>query len=360
MKTISSLILSITSTLVFAQIGISTPDPDPNSDLTLGSGNKGLLLNRIALTNTTSGIFNAGMLIYNTTTAQDVTPGAYVSNGTVWTKLLTSKDEIGTTNLSPLVFKTNNVERIRIDTNGNLGVGTTTPQGILDVSSADSGIIMPRNTNPVSTISSPVAGMMIYDSTNKTLRYYNGTQWSSVLSSATLTSANEGVVRINSGSGVKPFFSFKTSGGIPLNVFQNIVYQTINISTDVAAAPTTSWPENITSPSAANIYNQATGRFLDNSVAGQVHTWRVIAKFDNKNNGSVGFVTVNMTNATGTLSMDQTSIAPNGTTTGSLVFYFVAVADATSIGSGYNFKVKSDTAMDLTIDNVLRVSQAKD
>ncbi|MGG7437264.1 hypothetical protein [Chryseobacterium arthrosphaerae] len=360
MKTISFLILSVTSTMLYAQIGIGTPDPDPNSDLTLGSGTKGLLLNRVVLTNTNSGVFNAGMLVYNTATAEDVTPGAYISNGTVWTKLLTSKDEIGTANSSPLVFKTNNVERIRIDINGNLGVGTAAPQGILDVSSADSGIIMPRNTNPGSNITTPVAGMVIYDTTNKTLRYYNGTQWSSVLSSATLTSANEGVVRINSGSGVKPFFSFKTSGGIPLNAFQNIVYQTINLSTDLAAAPTTSWPENIASPSVSNIYNQATGRFLDNSVAGQVHTWRVIAKFDNKNNGSVGFVTVNMTNATGTLSMDQTAIAPNGTTTGSLVFYFVAVADATSIGSGYSFRVKSDTAMDLTIDNVLRVSQAKD
>ncbi|WP_336687254.1 hypothetical protein [Chryseobacterium bernardetii] len=353
-------ILCVSYTMVFAQQGINTSDPDPNSDLTLGSADKGLLLNRIALTNTTSGVFNAGMLVYNTVTAEDVSPGAYVSNGTVWTKLLTSKDEIGTINPSPLVFKTNNVERIRIDLNGNLGVGTTTPQGILDISSANSGLVMPRNINPAGNISTPVAGMVIYDTANKTLRYYNGTQWSSVLSSATLTSANEGVVRINSGSGVKPFFSFKTSGGIPLNVFQNIVYQPINLSTDVAAAPTTSWPENVTSPSAANIYNQSTGRFLDNSVAGQVHTWRVIAKFDNKNNGSVGFVTVNMTNATGTLSMDQTAIAPNGTTTGSLVFYFVAVADATSIGSGYGFKVKSDTAMDLTIDNVLRVSQAKD
>ena len=35
----------------------------------------------------------------------------------------------------PLVFKTNNLERVRIDwTNGNLGIGTTTPTEKLDVS----------------------------------------------------------------------------------------------------------------------------------------------------------------------------------------------------------------------------------
>jgi hypothetical protein len=36
--------------------------------------------------------------------------------------------------------------------------------------------------------------MVIYDSNFKTLRYYDGTQWSTVISSQTLTTANEGVV----------------------------------------------------------------------------------------------------------------------------------------------------------------------
>jgi hypothetical protein len=40
--------------------------------------------------------------------------------------------------------------------------------------------------------------MVIYDSSNKTLRYYNGTQWSTMISSQTLTTANEGVVKMNS------------------------------------------------------------------------------------------------------------------------------------------------------------------
>jgi hypothetical protein len=33
----------------------------------------------------------------------------------------------------PLVFRTNSVERLRIDSNGNVGIGTTTPRGTLDV-----------------------------------------------------------------------------------------------------------------------------------------------------------------------------------------------------------------------------------
>ncbi|BAP32427.1 uncharacterized protein CHSO_3390 [Chryseobacterium sp. StRB126] len=383
MKRFNLFIGIIFSSLYFSQVGINTTTPNPNSDLELASTNKGLLLNRVALNSTSSGVFNAGMLVYNTATANDVTPGVYISNGTIWTKLtdsqtlnsslspvwktngnsISSTDFIGTTNLQPLVFKTNATEIARIDTNGKIGIGTTTPQGILDVSSANSTIVLPRNANPPANVNSPVSGMIIYDSTNKTLRYFNGIQWSTVISSQTLTTANEGVVKMNSGAGVKPTFAFKTSGGVPLNTYENIAYQgPVNILTDFSSSPTTSWPENIGTPVVGDIYNQTNGRFLENPIAGQVHTWRVIASYSNKNNGSVGFVTINLLNPVppSTFSIDQTAIAPNGVTTGNLVFYLVTVADSLSIGSGYTFKIKSDTAMDITIDSITRISQAKD
>lgn len=383
MKNFNLFICIFYSTWYFSQVGINTTTPNPNSDLELASTNKGLLLNRVALNSTNSGVFNAGMLVYNTAAVNDVTPGGYISNGTIWTKLIDSQtlnsslnsgwkttgnsisptDFIGTTNLQPLIFKTNANEIARIESDGKIGVGTVTPQGIVDVSSANSTIVLPRNVNPPANVVAPVSGMIIYDSTNKTLRYFNGSQWSTVISSQTLTTANEGVAKMNSGAGVKPTFVFKASGGVPLNTYENITYQTpVNILTDFAPSPTTSWPENIGTPVVGDIYNQANGKFLENPIAGQVHTWRIIASYSNKNNGSVGFVTVNLLNPLppSTFSIDQTAIAPNGVTTGNLVFYLVTVADSLSIGNGYTFKIKSDTAMDITIDSITRISQAKD
>ena len=38
-----------------------------------------------------------------------------------------SNNFIGTTNLQPFVIKTNNIEQMRVDMNGNVGIGTTTP-----------------------------------------------------------------------------------------------------------------------------------------------------------------------------------------------------------------------------------------
>ena len=51
---------------------------------------------------------------------------------------------LGTTDAQPLIFKTNSIERIRIDNSGNLGIGTSSPasgslldvQGVLAISSS--------------------------------------------------------------------------------------------------------------------------------------------------------------------------------------------------------------------------------
>ncbi|WP_131368553.1 hypothetical protein [Chryseobacterium soli] len=383
MKSFNLLICIMSSTCYFSQVGINTVTPNANSDLELASTNKGLLLNRVPLNSTSTGVFNAGMLVYNTATINDVTPGTYISNGLIWTRLTDTQtlnsslstvwktngnsssvaDFIGTTNLQPFVFKTNSIERARIGSDGTIGIGTTTPQGIVDITSANSTLVLPRNVSPPTNVNSPVSGMIIYDTTFKTLRYFNGVQWSTVISSQTLTTANEGVVQMRSGAGIQPTFLFKASGGVPLSTYENIAYQTpVNIVTDFAPTPITSWPENIGTPTVANIYNQANGNFFENSIPGQTHTWRVIASYNSKNNGSVAFVTVNLSNmiAPSTFSIDQTAVAPNGVTTGDLVFYLVTVPDSMSLANGYTFKIKSDTAMNVTITSITRISQAKD
>ncbi|WP_051882161.1 hypothetical protein [Chryseobacterium soli] len=82
--------LLFSSYIFKAQVGINTTTPNLSSDLTLGSSDKGLLLNRVSLVSTSSSIplsaHVAGMTVYNNATAGDVTPGIYYNDGTKWIK----------------------------------------------------------------------------------------------------------------------------------------------------------------------------------------------------------------------------------------------------------------------------------
>jgi|SRR5271157_6530088 len=60
-------------------------------------------------------------------------------------------DFLGTTDNKPLVIKSNGSERLRVDTGGNIGVGTTTPAAKLEINNT------PANT-PALCLSSSVGG----------------------------------------------------------------------------------------------------------------------------------------------------------------------------------------------------------
>lgn len=72
-------------------VGIGTTSPNANAILDITSTNKGLLLPRLALSATANATplssHVAGMTVYNTATANDVTPGYYYNTGTKWVRL---------------------------------------------------------------------------------------------------------------------------------------------------------------------------------------------------------------------------------------------------------------------------------
>lgn len=132
--------------LSVAQVGIGTTSPNSDAALDITSTTSGLLLPRLALTNTTSPspLTNdvAGMVVYNTATAGDVTPGFYVNDGTDWVRLgsISSTDWsltgntgttagtnfLGTTDAQELHIYTNNTEQLRFTTGGHARITTST------------------------------------------------------------------------------------------------------------------------------------------------------------------------------------------------------------------------------------------
>lgn len=81
------------SPYAFAQVKVGNNPRSINKDavVEIESANKGLLLPRLTLSSTTNAAplsaFVQGMFVFNTATANDVTPGMYYSDGVKWIKV---------------------------------------------------------------------------------------------------------------------------------------------------------------------------------------------------------------------------------------------------------------------------------
>jgi hypothetical protein len=70
-------------------------------------------------------------------------------------------------------------ERMRISQTVSLLINTTTDivSSILTLASTTKGFLPPRNADPATNITSPVEGLIAFDTTDKKLQVYDGTNW---------------------------------------------------------------------------------------------------------------------------------------------------------------------------------------
>jgi hypothetical protein len=139
-------------------VGISSTvvTPDASSMLDIQATNKGLLIPRVALTATNNAAPIAApatsLMVYNTATAgvapNNVTPGYYYWNGTMWVRFLGARDAwlttgnigtnvatnwLGTNDAVDFATRTNNAERMRILSAGNILMNRTTALNATDM-----------------------------------------------------------------------------------------------------------------------------------------------------------------------------------------------------------------------------------
>ena len=64
-----------------------------------------------------------------------------------------------------------------------IGIGTSNPEGALDVVSSDSGLVLPRVAN-TAAVTTPVSGMLIYDISSTCIKAYENDTWSDCISAS--------------------------------------------------------------------------------------------------------------------------------------------------------------------------------
>jgi hypothetical protein len=123
------------------KIGDNLTSINPNAALEIESATKGLIMPRIALTNTTDyapmTAHIEGMSVYNTATTGDVTPGYYYNDGTKWVRIIDSNDTSIGLSVEPWQVENTTDKATTNSQNiyqmGNIGIKTDTPNSALTV-----------------------------------------------------------------------------------------------------------------------------------------------------------------------------------------------------------------------------------
>lgn len=127
----------------------------------------------------------------------------------------TATSKLGTTNAIPVRIFTGNIERLRVDPAGRIGIGTTAPlsSSILEIKSTSKGFLLPRMTTAQrNAIASPAAGLLIYQTDGTRGVYYYDAGWKPVSTSSSY--ANRNLSNLTSSTAVNVDLLPGVSGGI--------------------------------------------------------------------------------------------------------------------------------------------------
>jgi hypothetical protein len=221
-------------------------------------------------------------------------------------------------------------ERMRINSSGNVGIGTTNPSVALDVGARTDAIRLPNGTTAQQP-ASPTAGLLRFNTTNSALEFHNGSAWS------TLTTGGAGSYLATTGGAitgdVTTSGNFTQTGATTFSTGSGAV--SLNGPTTVAS--------NFTVNGTSNLNGQL--NVTSSSRIGSTFSGTIASTDGSNQNGvllqSIFAPSANTTNST-SLSIYPNFAPPSGSTITNSVGLYVqggAQSGAGSVTNGYGLYV---------------------
>lgn len=179
-KTVILLVFIVSAFTGLCQsVGIGTTTPNTSAQLDISSTSKGMLIPRMTDAEKNAIVGPApGLMVYNTNTNS-----FQYYNGVSWNNISHSGIVTGTANR---VAKFNSpwglTPGMITDNGAGIGINTTNAaadaNSLLDITSTNKGLLIPRmTTTQKNAITTPVKGLLVFDSTINNFSFYNGTAW---------------------------------------------------------------------------------------------------------------------------------------------------------------------------------------
>jgi hypothetical protein len=138
------VLFTLFSSSTYSQVGVNVAVPDASAELEVLSLNKGFIIPRMTQAQRLAIASPANGLMVFQTAAPSIPSGLFYYNVNTWIQLSTwqltgntgtnnTTNKLGTTDLNPVVLTTEGTEKMRIDANGNVGIGNNNPTVSLDV-----------------------------------------------------------------------------------------------------------------------------------------------------------------------------------------------------------------------------------
>ncbi|MDY0990501.1 hypothetical protein SOM12_23955, partial [Flavobacterium sp. CFBP9031] len=268
-----SLILFLGSYAAYSQVGIGTLMPNTSSQLEVVAADKGVLIPRVNLKNSTDGTTIANgnvnsLLVFNAATISDITPGYYYWYNNKWNRIVISSEVAS--NPGTVIFNPINQQFTYIDSSGNSQVidisaivkanetvtslvnngagsytytneaGTAVNIDIVgDVTTNFSTIVNnPAVTNIIQDIVNKTEGNVTFDSTTNQFSYVDASGNTQIIDISAIVKANETVTTlVNNGAGS---YTYTNEAGTAVNI-------------DIVGDVTTNFSTIVNNPAVTNI-----------------------------------------------------------------------------------------------------------